>query len=163
VVIVGFIGVLIVLRPGLVEVNPASVMILMGALIWASTVMVIRSLTRTESAEAIVAYMFIVATPFSLVAAVFVWQTPSLEVLLLMVVLSGFGVGGHLCVTRAFAAAETTFVMPFEYVRMPMFALVGLVFYGEVPDLWTLMGSAVIIGCAIYMGQREATLARAGR
>ena len=125
--------------------------------------MVIRLLTATETTEAIVAYLFILVTPLSLVPALAVWQALGLGALVVIAALSGFGVIGHLCTTRAFAVTETTIVMPFDYVRTPMFAIIGLVFFGEVPEPWTLASSAVIIGSVLYIGQREAALARAGR
>ncbi|MBI4183454.1 MAG: DMT family transporter [Proteobacteria bacterium] len=162
-VVLGFAGVIVILRPGMAEVSPASLLVLVSTFAWAVTIMVIRILTRTETARSIVGYMFLVLTPFSLVPALFVWQAPSLGVIGVIAALSAAGVVGHLCATRAFAATETTIVIPFEYVRMPMFALTGFLFFGEVPEGWTLLGSAVIIAAAIYIARREAQVARERR
>ena len=159
-VTVGFAGILIILRPGFAKANLGNLLLLFNGMIWAGAMIMIRSLTRTESPNAIVAYLFILMVPISLVPALFVWQTPPLAALPWLVIIGAAGVAGHLCTTRAIAAAEASLVMPFDYLRLPMFVLVGLFVFGEIPDVWTLVGAAIIVGSAIYIGHREAKLAR---
>ncbi|MGH6953108.1 MAG: DMT family transporter [Alphaproteobacteria bacterium] len=161
-IVLGLAGAAIILRPGFVEPSLAAGLALLNPLLWAGAVIVIKLLSRTDSSNAIVAYMFILLVPFSLAPALLVWKTPTLVALPWIAVIGFTGACGHFCATRAVAAAEASFVMPFEYIRLPLLGLVGYFAYGEVPDLWTLAGTAIILTSSMYVLYREATLERAG-
>ena len=159
----GLAGALIVLRPGFAEIGLGQLLILLDAMLWSSAMIVIRLLGRTESTTTIVSYMFILVAPISLIPALFVWQWPDLTTWLWLVGLAATSTVGHFLMTRAFVVAEASAIMPFDFVRLLWFALAGYLAFGEVPDHWTLVGAVVIVGSAIYIGQREAQLARAAR
>jgi drug/metabolite transporter (DMT)-like permease len=158
--LVGFIGVLIVLRPGPETMNPVAFIALIGAAAGAASILVVRSLSRTESANAIVVYMVLFLAPISLPAAIWVWVWPSWSDLGLMVVLGGLGTMGHLAVTRAYAMAEATAVLPYDYLRLPITAAAGYLIFSELLDQWTVIGAAVIAISSIYIARREAKVAR---
>jgi drug/metabolite transporter (DMT)-like permease len=158
--LVGFIGVLIVLRPGPETLNPVAFIALIGAAAGAASILVVRSLSRTESANAIVVYMVLFLAPISLPAAIWVWVWPSWTDLGLMVVLGGLGTMGHLAVTRAYAMAEATAVLPYDYLRLPITAAAGYLIFSELLDQWTVIGAAVIAISSIYIARREAKVAR---
>jgi len=162
-IVLGFAGVLIVIRPGFEALHPAQLLVLLDALLWAVAIIMIRVLSRTESPQIIVAYMFILVLPLSAVPAAFVWTWPSLEVWPAIFGLAVASTSGHYCSTRAFAVAEASVVMPFDYLRLLWFALAGYLFFGEVPDRWTLAGAAVIAGSSLYLLHREHRLARHDR
>ncbi|MGH6953109.1 MAG: DMT family transporter, partial [Alphaproteobacteria bacterium] len=92
-----------------------------------------------------------------------VWQTPDAGMLLWLLGLALGSAIGHVCVTRAFAAAEASAVAPFDFLRLPFFALVGFLAFGEVPDAWTVAGAGVIIASSAYIARREAVLAARAR
>ena len=79
---------------------------------------------------------------------------------MLALALGLLGTVGHLCMTRALAAADASFVMPFDYARLPFVAVVGFVLFAELPDAWTWTGAVVITGAALYVARREAQLAK---
>ncbi|MDA0704162.1 MAG: DMT family transporter [Proteobacteria bacterium] len=159
-VAIGFSGMLIVLRPGFEAIPLAAVLVLGDALAWSVMVILARFLARSEPASAIVGHMFVWASCISLIPALFVWQWPSLEACLWLLALSGVSTIGHVCVTRALTIAEASAVMPFEYTQLVTIGVIGYLAFGEVPDDWTLVGAAVIIAAAIYIGQREAAAGR---
>jgi drug/metabolite transporter (DMT)-like permease len=158
--VVGFAGVLVILRPGLDEVTLGALLSLAAAAIAGVSMTIVKLLSRTERPEAIVTYMTLLLMPLSLIPALFVWTWPSLEVLLWLVAVSGFATGGHWGLTRAFGLSDSTAVMPFMYAQLPFVAAIGFVAYGEVPDLYTWIGGAIIAGASIYIARREARRAK---
>ncbi len=162
-VIVGFAGALVVLRPGFQDISPAAVLVLADALIWSVSAAIIRLLSRTDVATTIVAHMFIWVTPMSLIPALFVWQDPSWEAMGWVFGLAAASTFGHVAITRAFTLAEVSLLMPFDYTRLIFAVIVGFFVFNEVPDVWTLIGGAIIVVAALYIAQREAQVARTAR
>lgn len=152
----GFLGALIIVRPGAEAIDPAALLAVGTALMWASATVLIRIMARTESAGAITTYMVLLTTPMTLIAALFVWQAPTLEQLGWAALLGAAGSTGHLCMSRALAAAEATVVVPFDYLRLPLVALAAYLAFGEVPGVWVWLGGAVIAASGIYLARREA-------
>lgn len=85
-----------------------------------------------------------------------VWQWPHGTVWLWLLSLGVVATLAHLCINRAFSAADASFIAPYGFVQIPFIAGMGYVAYGEVPDLWTWMGSGVIIASGVYIARREA-------
>ena len=158
---VGFLGAMLILRPGFGEMNPAALLALVGAAAVAATGTVIKMLSGTEPVNAIVAYMVIFLTPMSLVPALYVWTAPDLESLLWLAILGGLGTLAHIGVTRAFKAADASLVLPFDFVRLPFAALIGYAAFDERPDAWTWIAAAVIAGATLYVARSEAKAAAA--
>jgi drug/metabolite transporter (DMT)-like permease len=158
-VLVGFAGVLIVVRPGAEAVSPYAVMILLSALVLAGCALMIKHLTRTDSATTIVFYQAVFMTVLALPLALLHWRTPTLIELPVLVLIGGLGTVSWLCVTRAFALVDTSVVMPLEFARLPLTALAAYLMFAEVPTLWTWLGGAVIFGSTAYITQRELTAA----
>jgi drug/metabolite transporter (DMT)-like permease len=92
-----------------------------------------------------------------------VWQWPDPSTLGALVGLGCLGTIAHLSVARALAAADASVCAPFEFARLPFAALIGFLCFGEVTDLWTWVGAAIIAGSSVYVAYREARLARVGR
>jgi drug/metabolite transporter (DMT)-like permease len=144
VVAVGFAGILIVVRPGLVTISPAALSVLMAAVGYAFAYTLTKKLTRTDTALAIVFYMCLVQLPLGLIPSLFDWVTPSAAMWPWIVAVSVTGLSAHYCLARAFAEADAIVVVPMEFLRLPLIALAGLLFYGEPLDPWVLGGAAVI-------------------
>lgn len=161
--VVGFIGVLVILRPGVEAVSPAALLVLASAATGAISALMVKSLAKTESPNAIVLYMTVFLTPISLVPALFVWQTPDWMTLAVLACIGVLGTIGHMCFARAMKAADASAVIPFDYVRLPLVAIVGYVAFGESLDGWAWVGAAIIIGATLYIARREAVVARERR
>ncbi|HET6518300.1 MAG TPA: DMT family transporter [Geminicoccaceae bacterium] len=158
---IGFLGALIVLRPGVEAVNPSALLAIATAAIWATSTIVVKILARTDEPAAIATYMTLLLTPLSLVPALLVWRTPGLTDLGLCVLLGAAGSIGHVCMARALATSEASLVMPFDYLRLPLVAFFAYLLFDQVPDVWTWVGGAVIAGSSLYIAQREARARRA--
>jgi drug/metabolite transporter (DMT)-like permease len=160
--LMGFGGVLIILQPwaeaGFGSIGTGETLIIASAFLTATVTIIVKTLSRSESSNAIVTYMVLLATPISLVPALFVWSWPSPAAWPFVVALGLFGTLGHLCWTRAFAMAEASAIVPYDYSRLIFTVLLGMFWFGEVPDSWFWIGSAVIVAAGFYIAQREARL-----
>ncbi len=153
---VGAIGMLLIVRPGFVELNYGVLFALLAMTSGAYTTITVKILTRTESPDAIVAWALLGVLLTSLIPALMDWQTPNGEQLLWLVAVGGLATGFQRCLTRAYAAADATAVMPFEFSRLIFAAVIGFVVFGQLPDVWTWAGGTVIFAAAFYMVHREA-------
>jgi len=156
----GFLGVLVIVRPGVAGLDPNLLYILLSAATMGMGVVTVKFLSRSESATAIVTYMVLYSAPLALIPALFVWRWPSLPTLGWLAALGAIGTTAHFCVARAYGGADASACAPFEFLRMPFTALLAYLVFGEVTDLWTWVGAVVIAGASIYVAHREARLAR---
>ena len=158
--VIGFVGALIVLRPGFVPLDLGPILVVSSAVLWAVSMIDIKILSRTDSSLTIATYMLVFVTPITFIAALFVWQTPSWENLFWMFLLGGLGSIGHILFAESFKLADTTVLMPLDFTKMIWAAVIGFLFFGQVPDLWTWIGGTVIFTSATYISYREHQLAR---
>lgn len=156
----GFVGVLIILRPGVVQVSAGALLVLTGALAAAASNTIVKFTTRTDHPDAVVFYQMVYVTPLIFVPALWEWIWPTLEQLLLMFGVGFFATLNQRFLSRAYAAADATAVLPFEFTRLPFAALIGYLAFRELPDIWAWIGGAAIFGASLYMVQREARAAR---
>jgi len=161
----GFLGVMLIIRPGFHEVGAdmltAQLLALLAAALIAGSMLSNKSLARTESPNAMVLWMGIYMSLFSIGPALTVWTWPAGEVWLWLGALGLVATAAHLAINRAFAAADASFIAPFGFVQIPFIAGVGYVAYSEAPDIWTWAGSAVIIASGVYIARREAKISKA--
>ena len=158
--LVGFLGAMLLLQPGSAMLAPAAGLVLFSAAMMAVSVILIKTLSRTEAPTVTVTYMLIFLTPLSLVPALFVWKMPLLSELPALVALGVTATLAHLAMTRAFSATDVTAILPFDYLRLPFVAFIGFFAFGQEPDIWTWIGGGVIALAAIYIAERESRLRR---
>jgi drug/metabolite transporter (DMT)-like permease len=156
--LVGFAGVLVIVRPGSVALDWGAGLAILSMALSAGVTLIVKNLTRTERPDVIATYMVLIMTPMSLAPALFVWSWPAAHIWPWLVAMGAMGSCGHMCFLRSFALAEASAVMPYDYTRMVFAAVIGYVFFAEVPDDWTWVGAAIIAGAAIYIAHREAQL-----
>ena len=157
---IGFVGVLIVLRPGAEAISPFALLVLLGALLAAATTLMIKYLTRTERVPTIVWYQALFATLLSFPLCLLHWRLPDLAGWLLLIGIGSFGTLAWLTLAHAVHLADASAVVPFEFLRLPFAALAAYLWFGEVPSIWTWLGGGLIFGATIYITEREARLAR---
>ncbi len=151
----GFVGVLIIVRPDVEGVNIGAVYVLLASLCYASCGIIIRSLSRTETPRKIVFYMMLFTAPLSLALALPVWQTPSWEMAPWCVALALLFLWLQLSVTYAIRAAPLTDIMPYAFTRIIFTAILAYAFFGEVVEVWTVLGAAIILGSAVVGMRRQ--------
>ena len=159
-VVLGFIGVLIIVRPGTTEFSTASLVAVSAAVISGIVAIQIKQLSYTEPADRIVLLTTIFWVPLSFVPALWVWEWPH-GIVWLWVVLAGvLGTGGHMLWTRALKLGDVSALTPISFMQLPIVVVFGYLLFGEELDRWTLVGAAIIFGANGYIAHREASLAR---
>jgi drug/metabolite transporter (DMT)-like permease len=157
---IGFFGVMIVVRPGVETMTPYAGAVLLSAVASAAVVVLIKQITRHTPSTTIVLYQSLFLTVLSLPPAFWDWRWPGLESWLLLALIGALGSLTWLCFTRAFALADASAMMPFEFLKLPLIAVLAYLVFGQVPSLWTWFGAAVIFGSTFYIAHREAQVAR---
>jgi drug/metabolite transporter (DMT)-like permease len=157
-VAIGFIGVLILIRPGAETFSSASLVAALAALMSASVAISIKFLTRTEKPDAIVIYTTLLWVPMSLLPAAFFWQWPSGITWLWLVLAGLFGTVAHLCWTRALQLGDASMLTPISFLQVLVVGVFGWWLFGEKVDGYTLLGALIIFGSNIYIAHRETRL-----
>jgi len=151
----GFLGALIIIRPGFAELSTGTIAVVLSAIFYAASQTSTKALSNTDSANAILLYMSVIFIPISAIPAIYVWVTPNWSDFLPILLLGVFGYTAHACIIRAFAAADASFVMPFDFMRLPIAAAFGFFLYMEWPDIWVWIGGATIFASTYYITWRE--------
>jgi len=141
----GLAGVAVIVRPRAGELDIGELIALASALGFAVSVVLVKSLTRTDAAVAISFWMLVVQSAIGLVPALMVWQWPSAQAWGWVVVVAFCGTYSHYCFAKAMQYADTTVVVPMDFLRVPLTALVGWLIYSEGLDLFTILGVVLIL------------------
>lgn len=159
-IVLGFAGALIIIRPGVGIFSTGALYPVLGGICYAAYALSTRVLGQADGIVTSFLYTALVGTLVASVAVPAVWVGPSLYQWVLMVGLGALAAAGQYALIRALNLAEAGVVAPFGYAGVVFSSLYGLVLYGEVPDLWTVLGALVIMGAGVYVWHRE-TQARA--
>jgi drug/metabolite transporter (DMT)-like permease len=144
-VALGFAGILIIVRPGLSPVGLGQIAALYAAVVFAVSVVMTKSLTRTDDSLTIVVYMFTLQAVIGLVPALQVWVWPSFEKWPWVLALGLAGTASHFCLAKAIASADATVVIPMDFLRVPVTAVAGWLLYSEGIDAFLVAGAALIL------------------
>lgn len=157
----GLLGALVILRPGLVEFGLGAWLALASALAMGISSIILKSLTNGDDPDKVVFISTVLMTPITLVIALFVWEWPEPHLWPYLFAMGPVAMLGHLALTRALAATDTSVVMGIDFARLPFAVLFGFAIFGEVIDLWTWIGAGIIFAASAYIMHREAQLKRA--
>ncbi len=160
-ILFGFAGTFIVLRPGVGTIEFGAVLALASAIGWGFSMTLVKFLSRTESSVTIMSYNIMLMTPLSLLAALYVWQWPTWTHLMWLGAIGLITTAAGLAFTQAIKDSAINVVVPLDFFRLIWIAIIGFVFYGEVPTIFTWIGGAMIFGSATYIAYRESKLTRA--
>jgi drug/metabolite transporter (DMT)-like permease len=159
-VALGFLGVMIIVRPGTEGFSGASLVALVAAIASAMVAISIKVLSRSEPADAIVLYTTLIWVPMSLLPALFVWVWPSPAGWLWGALAGLFGTAAHWFWTRALREGDASALTPISFLQLPVVAALAWWLFAETPDPFTFAGSAVIFLSTVYIARREAMLAK---
>ena len=154
-VLLGFVGILIVVQPGIEAVGIGTVVLLGAAVCFASTIVLTKLLTRTDAALTVLWYMTLFQAPFSLVLVWGYWVTPTPVEFAWLCLIGVTGLTAHFCTTRALAVADATVVVPIDFLRLPLIALVAALLYDEPVRAAVLVGAGIIFAGNYYNILRE--------
>ncbi|MEX0338335.1 MAG: DMT family transporter [Arenibacterium sp.] len=161
--IAGFIGMLIVLRPGFAVVETGALLAVSAAALWAVAMIIIKMLSRTESSVAIVAWMGIFLCAFSIGPALWVWQPVHAHSWFWLVFIGLAGSLAQVSLSQSLKETDTTAVLPYDFLKLIWTALLGAWLFAEIPDQFTFIGAGVIFGASLYIAHRERRRAQENR
>jgi drug/metabolite transporter (DMT)-like permease len=161
--VIGFAGVLIMVRPGEGSLQLGALVALANAAAVSISILLVRRLSDSETPLMILTQFAIFSTILLTVPAILVWRWPDLWGWVLAVGIALSATVGQYFWVQAFKAGEMSAVAPFEYMRLPFAVFVGWLIWGEMPVVWTYVGASIVIGSALYIAHREHQLARERR
>ncbi|MBB5943734.1 MULTISPECIES: DMT family transporter [Xanthomonas] len=159
-VLCGFVGVLLIVRPGAAAFSPGTLVAVLAAVMSALVAIQIKQLARVDAANTVVFYTYVFWVPMSLLPALFVWRWPHGIEWLWLLATGLFGTLGQLLWTHALRLGEVSALTPISFTQLPLVALFGWWLFDETPDGGTVLGALVILGANAYIAHREAVLAR---
>lgn len=155
-IVLGLIGVIIIVRPGIGAVNPGHVVVLGAAVCFGISVVLVKSLTRTDSVVRIIFWMLVIQSVLGLIPALYEWRNPPLELWPWILVIAFTGMSSHFCMARALTHADATVISPMDFLRVPLSALIGWLLYHEQIDAFTAGGALLILMGNLLNLQRRA-------
>ena len=161
--IVGFIGVLVMVRPGEGSLQAGALIALANALTVSLSILLVRRLSDSETPLMILTQFAVWSTLLLALPAIWVWRWPDAWGWTLAIGVAASATVGQYFWVQAFKAGEMSAVAPFEYLRLPFAVFMGWLIWGQMPEIWTYVGAAIVIASALYIAQREAQLARERR
>jgi drug/metabolite transporter (DMT)-like permease len=162
-VLAGFAGVVVIVRPGLAAVDLGALAQIAAAPLFATSLLISKKLTETESNTAIVGLMGLFVTLSLLGPALYVWRQPTPVELGWLFLTALSATLGHIAMVQAFRSTEIAATQPVSFLQLVWASLLGLYLFGEVPDAWTWLGGFIIVASATYIAHREVLARRATR
>jgi drug/metabolite transporter (DMT)-like permease len=157
-VFLGFVGVMVVIRPGLTIINWVSILPLTTALLYAGVQISTRILGRTDGALTTLLYSSGGGVIVSTIGVMFFWVTPSLQQWLVLGWMGFLGALSHYLMIKAYAIAPASLLAPFDYTTLIWATILGFVVFGDLPDTWTVVGAIIIMSSGLYLIRRESRL-----
>lgn len=154
-VAVGFIGTLIIIRPGIVEVNPGTLYALGAGVALGSYFVMTRAMAGVADAMVLNFQTSLIGAALMTMALPLLWVSPTPVQWLMLAALGVIATLGHVLITKAYEHAEASLLAPLAFTEIIMATVLGYAFFGDLPDRWTVLGVAILIGSAIYISVRE--------
>jgi drug/metabolite transporter (DMT)-like permease len=158
--VVGFAGAMIILRPGLQDISLGGMLVLIAAFAYGTSHALVKFTTRSDHPDKVVLFLCLYVVPLTFLPALVVWTWPSLYQLGMMIAIGVLATLNQRFLGRAFAAADAMAVLPFDFARLPVAALIGYLVFADLPDLWVWVGGVLIFTASVYIARRESRAAR---
>ena len=154
--LLGFIGIIIIIRPGYVPFEFGTVLMLIASFSFSFVLIFVKKLSATDSSLAIIFYHLLYMTPVFFILSLFYWENINLYQLIVFTLMGASGLLSHWCLAQAFKMSDTTFVMPLQFTKLIWASLIGFFIFAEQPDIWTWIGGIIIFISVVYITYREA-------
>lgn len=154
-VAVGFVGTLIIIRPGMVEVNPGTFLALGSGVALGSYFVLTRAMAGGANAMVLNFQTSVIGAALMSLALPVLWVAPTPTQWAMLAALGVIATLGHVLITKAYEHGEASLLAPLAFTEIVMATVLGYAFFGDLPDRWTVLGVAILIGSAIYISVRE--------
>ena len=156
--IIGLIGMLVMLRPGIIEINIGIYMVLFSSLVWSFIIIITKFLSKNDSPITILTYQYSLVTFFSFFIVIFFWEMPSLIIFLYTFLAALSGTVLHLALIYSYKLVDLTLIQPFTFLSLIWASLFGYYIFGEEPDIFTWLGAIIIFSGVLIIFYRESYL-----
>ena len=156
--ILGFVGMLVIIRPGFIDISLGVSMALGSSFFWAVVIVMTKKMSADDSAITILAYQYIFMIIFTSMLAVFFWQTPSIKTLGFLVLAAFTGTIFHLCINHAYKLVDVTMTQPYSFLGLIFSSILGYYIFNEIPDIYTWFGALIIFIGILIITYREMKL-----
>ena len=154
--IVGFIGILVVIRPGYIPFESGALWLLSAAITFSIVIIIVKKLTEKDSSLTTAFYQMAFMVPPTFFIALFFWESININQILLFIFVAIAGFITQFSFAQCLKMAETTFIMPIQFTKLIWLSLIGYFFFMEVPDIWTWIGASIIFSSILFIAYREA-------
>ena len=152
----GFLGVLIIIRPGYLPLDVGTLLILTASLSFSIVLIMVKKLSDVDSSLTIIFYHLLFMTPITFIFAIFFWEGINMSQFFIFILMAFAGLISHWCLAKTFKLSDTTFIMPLQFTKLIWASIIGYYIFSELPDLWTWFGGIIIFTSVIYITYREA-------
>ena len=156
--IIGLIGMLVMLRPGIIEMNIGVYMVLFSSLVWSFIIIITKFLSKNDSPITILTYQYSLVTFFSFFIVIFFWEMPSSIIFLYTFLAALSGTVLHLALIYSYKLVDLTLIQPFTFLSLIWASLFGYYIFGEEPDIFTWLGAIIIFSGVLIIFYRESYL-----
>ncbi len=153
--LVGFVGAMIILRPGFVEMTPGIIATVASAILFSTNRLLVKTIATKDNPETSVVWMAFWASVMLLPFMIPVWEMPNGEQWLWLIAISALTIVSHFCLAWALRLADIGAVEPTTFMRLIWGALLGFIFFDEIPDPFTVIGGVIVVASVIYIARRE--------
>ncbi|MDA9609339.1 DMT family transporter [Candidatus Pelagibacter sp.] len=156
--ILGFSGMLVIIRPGFVDISIGVYMVLFSALLWSVNIIITKKISKDDSAITILAYQSIFMSLLSFLIVLFFWEMPSLKTFIYLILAAMCGTVLHLTLNHAFKLVDVSMTQPYSFLNLVFASIIGYFVFDEMPDLYTWIGALIIFTGVLIISYREMKL-----
>jgi drug/metabolite transporter (DMT)-like permease len=156
--ILGFSGMLVIIRPGFVDISIGVYMVLFSALLWSINIIITKKISKDDSAITILAYQSIFMSLLSFFIVIFFWEMPSLKTFIYLILAAMCGTVLHLTLNHAFKLVDVSMTQPYSFLNLVFASIIGYFVFDEMPDLYTWIGALIIFTGVLIISYREMKL-----
>ena len=156
--ILGFSGMLVIIRPGFVDISIGVYMVLFSALLWSINIIITKKISKDDSAITILAYQSIFMSLLSFFIVLFFWEIPSLKTFIYLILAAMCGTVLHLTLNHAFKLVDVSMTQPYSFLNLVFASIIGYFVFDEIPDLYTWIGAIIIFTGVLIISYREMKL-----
>ena len=156
--ILGFSGMLVIIRPGFVDISIGVYMVLFSALLWSINIIITKKISKDDSAITILAYQSIFMSLLSFFIVIFFWEIPSLKTFIYLILAAMCGTVLHLTLNHAFRLVDVSMTQPYSFLNLVFASIIGYFVFDEIPDFYTWIGALIIFTGVLIISYREMKL-----
>ncbi|MDB2591394.1 DMT family transporter [Candidatus Pelagibacter bacterium] len=156
--ILGFGGMLVIIRPGFVDISIGVYMVLFSALLWSINIIITKKISKDDSAITILAYQSIFMSLLSFFIVIFFWEMPSLKTFIYLILAAMCGTVLHLTLNHAFKLVDVSMTQPYSFLNLVFASIIGYFVFDEIPDFYTWIGALIIFTGILIISYREMKL-----